>query len=409
MSDRLAVFNQRPDRAGRRPGRGLRATRRRASWPASSARPTCSGRRRRGDPRRRAARSRSGRRRSTSPSRTRRSAPDERRATGRSATSSTSAPTPATSWRSTRARARRHPAEPGDDLDRGARTARQGCPPACGSDSTTPRRGRGVIRRRRTGMRSHATWRSPRAARRRGRMFERGASAAPSPLASAAAPSAAPSAAARRRRAEPRPASLGEGEGALNLVAWAGYVVGGTGGEQVAGLRLGHARSRQRPAARSTSRSDVDSANMVQLMKTGEYDGVSASGDATLRLIAGGDVAPVNIDLIPNYKDVFDGLKSQPTTRSTASATACPHGRGANVLMYDPTVVTTAPGQLERRLRRRLAVQGQGHGLRLRDLHRRRGALPDEDQARLGINDPYALDEAQFEAAVDLLKAAARH
>ena len=46
----------------------------------------------------------------------------------------------------------------------------------------------------------------------------------------------------------------------------------------------------------------------VQLMKTGEYDGVSASGDATLRLIAAGDVAPVNTDLVPNYADIFDGL-----------------------------------------------------------------------------------------------------
>ena len=31
---------------------------------------------------------------------------------------------------------------------------------------------------------------------------------------------------------------------------------------------------------------------MVQLMQSGQYDGVSASGDATLRLIAGSEVAP---------------------------------------------------------------------------------------------------------------------
>ena len=68
----------------------------------------------------------------------------------------------------------------------------------------------------------------------------------------------------------------------------------------------------------------VDSAQMVQLMKTGQYDGVSASGDATLRLIAGGDVAPVNFDLIPNYTDVFGASRTSRTTRSTASATASP-------------------------------------------------------------------------------------
>ena len=61
-------------------------------------------------------------------------------------------------------------------------------------------------------------------------------------------------------------------------------------------------------------------------MKTGDYDVVSASGDASLRLIYGGDVAPVNTDLVPNYKDIFDGLKLKlelgRRRRRTASRTA---------------------------------------------------------------------------------------
>ena len=65
---------------------------------------------------------------------------------------------------------------------------------------------------------------------------------------------------------------------------------------------------------------------MVTLMKSGEYDVVSASGDATLRLIYGGDVAPVNTDLIPNYADIFDFLKDPEVElgrrRCTASPTA---------------------------------------------------------------------------------------
>jgi hypothetical protein len=44
------------------------------------------------------------------------------------------------------------------------------------------------------------------------------AASQPATSASAAAPSAS------------APASVGEGEGELNLIAWAGYVVGGTGG-----------------------------------------------------------------------------------------------------------------------------------------------------------------------------------
>ena len=43
---------------------------------------------------------------------------------------------------------------------------------------------------------------------------------------------------------------------------------------------------------------------------------------------------------------------------------------------------------VERGLRRELAVQGQGHRVRLADLHRRRGALPDEDQARPQDQEP---------------------
>ena len=72
--------------------------------------------------------------------------------------------------------------------------------------------------------------------------------------------------------------------------------------------------------------------DMVSLMKTGQYDVVSASGDASLRLIASGDVEPVNTDLVPNYADVFDGAEDQavehastasPTASRTAAARTC--------------------------------------------------------------------------------------
>ena len=99
---------------------------------------------------------------------------------------------------------------------------------------------------------------------------------------------------------------LGQGEGQVNIVAWAGYVENGstdpnvdwvTGFEKETGCKVN---------VKNGSTSD----DMVALMKTGEYDVVSASGDASLRLIYGGDVAPVNTDLIANYADVFDNLKN---------------------------------------------------------------------------------------------------
>src|SRR3990172_3029161 len=82
---------------------------------------------------------------------------------------------------------------------------------------------------------------------------------------------------------------------------------------------------------------------MVTLMRTGDYDGVSASGDATLRLIEGGDVSPVNTDLISNYADVFEGLKDQPHNTVDGQSYGVPHGRGANLLMWRTDVVKPAP------------------------------------------------------------------
>ncbi len=115
---------------------------------------------------------------------------------------------------------------------------------------------------------------------------------------------------------------MGAGEGALNLVAWSGYVVGGTGGEQVEGYDW------VTPFEKATGckvnvKVGVDSANMVQLMKTGEYDGVSASGDATLRLIAGGDVVAGQLRPHPELQGrLRRASRTSPTTRSAASATA---------------------------------------------------------------------------------------
>ena len=137
MSDRLAVFNRGPHRADRRPGRRLRAPGDRASWPASSGRRTCSrgdaaqaivgsaghvhGPTREDPPRR--AGCAVGRRR-------------DRRAPAPSATWSTSARTRATSWTlDAGARAGRDPAEPVDDLDRGARRSRARPSGSSGSDS----------------------------------------------------------------------------------------------------------------------------------------------------------------------------------------------------------------------------------------------------------------------------------
>ena len=199
------------------------------------------------------------------------------------------------------------------------------------------------------------------------------------------------------------PTTVGDGEGALNLVAWAGYVVGGTGGEQVEGYDW-VTPFETATGCKVTVKVGLDSANMVQLMKTGEYDGVSASGDATLRLIAGGDVSPVNTDIIPNYKDVYAGLKNQSYNTVNGQAYGVPHGRGANVLMYNPAVVTTKPDSWSTVFEADSPYAGKvtayNYAIYIADAALYLMATKPD----LKITNPYSLDDTQLAAAVELLK-----
>jgi putative spermidine/putrescine transport system substrate-binding protein len=227
-------------------------------------------------------------------------------------------------------------------------------------------------------------------------------STAPSSAPTTAA-SVAPSSSAVSSPAASMPAALGPGEGSLNLIAWAGYVVGGTGGEQVKGYDW-VTPFETATGCKVTVKVGLDSGNMVQLMKTGQYDGVSASGDATLRLIAAGDVAPVNFDLIPNYKDVFEGLKNQSYNTVNGVGYGVPHGRGANVLMYDPTVVKTVPDSwsvvFDANSPYKGKVTAYNYAIYIADA----ALYLMKTQPALNITNPYSLDKVQLAAAVALLK-----
>ncbi|MGO3649992.1 extracellular solute-binding protein, partial [Agrococcus casei] len=126
---------------------------------------------------------------------------------------------------------------------------------------------------------------------------------------------------------------LGDFEGQVNIVAWSGFVepewsdqfteeTGCVVNRKIAGT----------------------SDEMVQLMRTGNYDLVSASGDASLRLIVGGDVQPINLDLIPNFgDDIVEGMKGQIYDTLNDQSYGVPIGRGANILQWNEDVVTEAP------------------------------------------------------------------
>jgi len=200
------------------------------------------------------------------------------------------------------------------------------------------------------------------------------------------------------------PTAVGNGEGALSLVAWAGYVVGGHAEPVPDGGYDWVTQFEKDTGCITTVKQGLDSANMVQLMKTGEYDGVSASGDATLRLIAGGDVVPVNLDLIPNYKDVFAGLKNQSYNTVGGQSYGVPHGRGANVLMYDKAAVTPAPDSWSAVFEAASPYKGKvtayNYAIYIADA----AVYLMATKPDLKITNPYALDETQLAAAVDLLK-----
>src|SRR5262245_14764274 len=132
------------------------------------------------------------------------------------------------------------------------------------------------------------------------------------------------------------PTSLGDGEGSLDIIAWAGYAEDGSNDPAVDWVTPFEDKTGCKVNVTTGNTSD----EMVTLMKSHKYDGVSASGDATLRLINSGEVAPVNTDLVPNYKDIFPSLKDQPWNTVDGVNYGIPHGRGANLLMWNTDTVT---------------------------------------------------------------------
>jgi putative spermidine/putrescine transport system substrate-binding protein len=199
------------------------------------------------------------------------------------------------------------------------------------------------------------------------------------------------------------PQSIGQGEGELNLVNWAGYVEDGTD----YGPKYDWVTPFEKQTGCEVSYKEAGTSDeMVKLMRTGEYDGVSASGNATARLVAGGDVAPVNVELVPNYKDIFPALKDQPYNTFDGVHYGIPHARGANVLIWNTDAVKPAPTSWDVMLDPNKASQYSGKISAYDDpIYIADAAVYlKAHQPDLGIDNPYELDEDQFNAAVDLLK-----
>ena len=195
--------------------------------------------------------------------------------------------------------------------------------------------------------------------------------------------------------------SLGKGEGQVNIVAWAGYVENGSTDPKVDWVTDFEKSTGCKVNVKNGATSD----DMVALMKTGEYDVVSASGDASLRLIYGGDVAPVNTKLIPNYADIFDNLKMQPWNSVDGVAYGVPHGRGANLLAYRTDIVKPAPTSWGAVFDVISPYKGKITAYDSPIYIADAALYLMKTKPELGIKYPYALDQKQFDASVELLKA----
>jgi putative spermidine/putrescine transport system substrate-binding protein len=199
---------------------------------------------------------------------------------------------------------------------------------------------------------------------------------------------------------------IGAGEGALNIVAWAGYIERGATDPAFDWVTKFEEASGCMVNVKTANTSD----EMVALMNEGGFDLVTASGDASLRLIAGDRVQPVNIDLIPSWSTVDDRLKSAPWHTVDGVHYGVPYMWGPNVLMYNTEIFPEAPTSWNVVFEEMNLPDGQSNKGRIQAYD---GPIHIADAAQylmfhkpeLGITSPYELNEDQYKAALDLLRA----
>ena len=133
---------------------------------------------------------------------------------------------------------------------------------------------------------------------------------------------------------------IGPGEGVVDIVAWPGYIERGRNRPEI---RLGHRISNKSTGCKVRIKTAGTSDEMVALMNEGGFDLVTASGDASLRLIAGKRVQPVNIDLVPSWKTIDPRLQNAPWHTVDGVHYGVPYQWGSNVLMYNTDIFKDAP------------------------------------------------------------------
>jgi putative spermidine/putrescine transport system substrate-binding protein len=199
--------------------------------------------------------------------------------------------------------------------------------------------------------------------------------------------------------------SLGAPEGLVNIVAWPGYIERGETDATFDWVTKFEAASGCKVNVKTANTSD----EMVALMNEGGFDLVTASGDASLRLVAGKRVQPINIDLIPSWSTVDERLKTASWHTVGGVHYGVPYMWGPNVLMYNTEVFKEAPTSWNVVFEEMTLPDGQSNKGRVQAYD---GPIHVADAAQylmfhkpdLGITSPYELNDAQYAAALDLLR-----
>jgi putative spermidine/putrescine transport system substrate-binding protein len=199
---------------------------------------------------------------------------------------------------------------------------------------------------------------------------------------------------------------VGSGEGQVNIVAWAGYIESGATDKAFDWVTEFEKKTSCKVNVKTAGTSD----EMVALMNEGGFDLVTASGDASLRLIAGKRVQPVNTDLIPSWKTVDERLQNAPWHTVDGVHYGVPYQWGANVLAYNTNVFKEAPKSWSVVFEEQNLPDGKSNKGRVQAFD---GPIYIADAAlylmgkkpELGIKDPYELNEDQYKASLDLLRA----
>jgi putative spermidine/putrescine transport system substrate-binding protein len=199
---------------------------------------------------------------------------------------------------------------------------------------------------------------------------------------------------------------VGPGEGQVDIVAWPGYIERGETDKGYDWVTDFEKATSCKVNVKTAATSD----EMVTLMNQGGFDLVTASGDASLRLVAGKKVQPINIDLIPNWKNVDDRLKDAPWHTVDGVHYGTPYQWGPNVLAYNTNVFKEAPKSWSVVFEEQTLPDGKSNKGRVQAYY---GAIYIADAALylmhkmpdLGIKNPYELNKDQYAAVIKLLTA----